>query len=169
MSQERECAKTMKAIIGAKQYDTFVAKVIKVDGATCEVERVIDNKKLDNVRLNVSSTEEQGTVITPKLDSNVLITTIDGYQWFVSQFSEIEKITVDAEDTIIINGGENRGLVKVEKMTEWMQKVYNDLDTLKTSLNTWAVAGNGAPLGLVFNPTTPNPQVSNFENEKIKH
>ncbi|MDR3326905.1 MAG: hypothetical protein LBT04_02035 [Prevotellaceae bacterium] len=169
MSKERECGISIRQIVGERRYDTYLAIVKAVDDATCTVDRLIDEKEFENVRLNVSGTENEGIVITPKIYSTVLITTIDGYEWFVSQYSEIEKITIDSQTDIVINGGENHGLVKVDKMVEWMQKVYNDLNTLKAQLSTFAVTGNGAPLGMVFNPTVPSPQINNFENEKITH
>jgi hypothetical protein len=46
--------------------------------------------------------------------------------------------------------------------------VYNDLSALRTQLATTPVAGQGAPLGLVFNMTTPTPKVEDFANKKIK-
>ena len=37
MSKERDCATKLRAIVGKEPFQTFVAKVTKVDGATCTV------------------------------------------------------------------------------------------------------------------------------------
>ena len=54
-------------------------------------------------------------------------------------------------------------------MVSWMQKVHQDLNTLKMQLSSHPVAGSGAPLGLVFNTQTSYPNKSDFENTKVKH
>lgn len=159
MSNERNCAKAIRGIAGNKKYDTFVAKVTAISGASCTAERVIDEKELVDIRLNVSITEAQGIVITPKIDSLILVTTIDGYEWFASQFSEIDKITINA-GSIELNGGDNGGLVKAEALVSWMTKVKTDLSAISTALNG---------LGVAFTPTTPTAKQSDFENDKITH
>lgn len=75
----------------------------------------------------------------------------------------------DEAELIEFNGGENGGLVKISPTIAWMQKVNSDLQTLKTLLQTSPVAGNGAPLAIVFNPTTTAPEQSDFEDEKVTH
>lgn len=127
MSKERDCATKLRAIVGKEPFQTFVAKVTKVDGATCTVQRLFDDMELEEVRLNCHSTENEGVVIVPETGSMVLITSIDGRYWFVSQCSKVEKITIDATattDGIVFNGGSNHGLVKIEELKR-------NLDTLK--------------------------------------
>ena len=102
MSKERECKQLLRQLTGEKKYDTFVAKVSSVDGATCTVRRVIDGKELQDVRLNVNAAAG-GTVITRKLESAVLVTTIDGYAWFVCLYSEIESISLNVSDRVDLN------------------------------------------------------------------
>jgi hypothetical protein len=108
--------------------------------------------------------------IKPKIDTICLIGILEGKEAlsFLINAEDVELVELKSGN-IIINGGDNKGFVKVEKMTEWMQKVYSDLQTLKTQLSTHPTAGNGVPFGLVFNPTTSRPEASNFENNKITH
>ena len=96
---------------------------MKVDGAKCTVKRLFDDMEIEEVRLNCSTTENEGVVIVPKRDSMVLITSIDGRYWFVSQCSEVEKITIDATDKIVFNGGHNKGLVKIEELTNQLNEL----------------------------------------------
>ncbi len=123
MSKERECAEALRDIVGKEPFATFVAKVTKVDGAKCTVQRLFDDMEIEDVRLNCSTTENEGVVIVPKRDSMVLITSIDGRYWFVSQCSEVEKITIDATDKIVFNGGQNKGLVKIEELTKKLNEL----------------------------------------------
>ena len=123
MSKERECAETLRAIVGKEPFATFVAKVTKVDGAKCTVQRLFDDMEIEEVRLNCSTTENEGVVIVPKQDSMVLITSIDGRYWFVSQCSEVEKITIDATDKIVFNGGKNGGLVEIQELTNQLNEL----------------------------------------------
>ena len=174
MSKERECTMALRELVGNPNHDTFVATVTKVDGAVCTVERITDLKEFTDVRLNVSSTEKQGIVITPKIDSDILVTTINGYDWFVSQYSEIEKITIDAKGTIVINDGKNDGFVLVKKLTDKLNAVENQCNTILSTLQSVSVAlaPSGtflfAPIFSGINPLV-NTQQSEIENDKIKH
>ena len=171
MSKERECARALRGIVGKSPFNTYLATVKEVseNEAVCTVKRVLDDMEIKDVKLNATITNNEGVVIRPKKDSAVLITSIDGANWFVSQYSDIEKITIDANDKIIFNGGNNKGLVKVEPMVNWMKKVYNDLQTLIGLLQNSSVAGNNAPLAITFTPTTPSPAIDDFQNKDITH
>lgn len=148
----------------------FTAKVLSTDGETCCVE--IDGLVVSGVQLRaVVNGEESGILITPKTGSHVTVADLSS-NWtrlVAVGFSEVEKIEVNADDKIVFNGGNNKGLVKVEKMVEWMQKVYNDLQTLTGLLSTQPVEGNGALLGITFTPTTPSPSIDDFQNKEITH
>lgn len=148
----------------------FTAKVLSADGETCCVD--IDGLVVSDVQLRaVVNGEESGILITPKAGSYVTVADLSGdlTRMVVVGFSEVEKIEVNADDKIIFNGGQNKGLVKVEKMVNWMQKVYNDLQTLTVLLSSSPVVGNGAPLGIVFTQTTPSPVIDDFQNKDITH
>ena len=108
--------------------------------------------------------------IKPKPETVCLIGILEGKEalTFLINAEDVELVEVKSEK-IEINGGNLGGMVKVEEMVNWMAKLYGDLQTLKTQLSTHITAGNGAPLGLIFNPSTPNPQVKTFANEKITH
>lgn len=155
---------------GTKGQSLFTAKVLSTDGETCCVDA--DGLVLSDVQLRaVVNGEESGILITPKTGSYVTVADLSGdlTRIVVVGFSEVEKIEVNADDKIIFNGGQNKGLVKVEKMVNWMQKVYNDLQYLTVLLSSSTVAGNGAPLGIVFTQTTPSPIIEDFQNKDITH
>ena len=168
LSEIRESIRNMAAGIGGAHI--FTAKVLSTDGDTCCVD--IDGLVVSDVRLRaVVNGEESGILVTPKTGSYVTVADLSGNltRLVVVGFSEVKKIEVNADDKIIFNGGENHGLVKVEKMVTWMQKVYNDLQTLTGLLSGSPVAGNGDPLAITFTPTTPSPTIDDFQNKDITH
>jgi hypothetical protein len=126
----------------------------------------------------VVNEKEEQLLVEPKAGSYVLVIDLSGEyrDLAIIGYSEVAAIHIKIGDTtgdmdkdgIIFNNGTLNGLVKVGAMVDWMSKLYSDLQTLKTQLSTHLVAGNGAPLALVFNPTVDNPQIANFENSKVK-
>ena len=175
MSKERECAKSLRAIVGKEPFQTYVAKVVSVEGAKCTVLRVFDEMEIKEVRLNCSTTENEGVVIVPKKDSHVLITSIDGLYWFVSQYSAIDKITVDAESKIIFNGGENKGLIQIEKLTQKLNELVDKFNQ-HTHTGTFSGAIGEIPVsGTIEATSIPTPITepffvkSDYEDENITH
>jgi hypothetical protein len=181
MSNEREIRQTIRQIVGTGDYYTFAAQVNSIDGATCKVERVLDGKEFDGVRLNAHITVDSGLVTVPKTNSYVLVTEIDGDKWFVSQFSEIDKITIDIDSEVVINGGENGGLIKIEELQSRLKALESKFNSHVHSGVIIAVAGgSGAPAtGIAGNSGAPtstsnefqvqNSHPYNYENDKIKH
>lgn len=88
-----------------------------------------------------------------------------------------DKVTVDAdkEDGIIINGGNNKGLVKVDKLTGQLNKIENDINELKTVFKSWtpvAQDGGGALKTAASKWIGSQLTLSkneNYEDTKIKH
>lgn len=139
MSVEREIGNMIRTIAQEKKGSVYAAVVKSVKGNSCTVELVSDGRKLQNVSLNLvaENEEENGLLITPCENSQVLIASVNEYNWFVCQYSEIKKVTLIATKEVAINaaekieinagedGGKNGGLVILEK-------VQNNIDTLKT-------------------------------------
>jgi hypothetical protein len=165
-------------IAGVQKGHIFTAQVKSVESETCTV--ALGKASISRVRLRaVVNGKDEKLYIKPKKDSYILAVDLSNGDYrdlAVLTYSEVETInikiaetTIDIDkDGIIFNGGKNNGLVFVEKMVEWMQKVHNDLATLQTQLSTHPTEGQGAALGLVFNPTTTSPTMPDFENTKIK-
>ncbi len=156
---------------------TILAEVKAVDDSkrTCDIDD--DGVIMYGIRLQPITQGSTGITVYPKVGSQVLCSRIeDEDNYMVVHASEIDKIEIKVSDKslvldkdgIVANGG-TIGSVKADKMVEWMTKVYSDLQTLITLLSTSAVAGNGAPLAIVFSPQTPNPQVSDFADDTFKH
>ena len=152
---------------GAKQAQLrfAVCKSVDWDDKTMTAVGVSDDVPYEGVQLGFGYMD-----IKPKKETVCLIGILEGKEAlaFLINAEDVELVEVKS-DTIEINGGQNGGLMNIDSVIAWMQKVYADLQTLKTQLSTHPVAGNGAVLGLVFSPTTSNPTKTDFEDHKIKH
>lgn len=132
-------------------------EIISVDKTemTCEVGFEDDDSVVASL---VCGDKKKGIIQIPKIGSNVIVMFYSPTIAFV--------VIVDEVEEILINGGENGGLVNVEDLKSWMSNVESDLNTLKTLLSTSVVAGNGLALGIVFNPATKSTEI---EDKTIKH
>ena len=156
---------------------TVLAEVKSVDqtARTCDIDD--DGVIMYGVRLQCITNGNTGIVIYPKTGCQVLCARIEESDYYsVVHASEIDKLEIKIQDKsltadsngFVFNGG-SIGSVKADKMVEWMMKVFSDLQTLTTLLFTSAVAGNGSPLAIVFTPKTPQPQLSDFADDALKH
>ncbi len=135
---KHDIAESVRKLAGTGTFDTFVCKVKSVENATCTVVRVLDDLEIPGVRLNCHSTENSGIVVTPKVDSYVLVTSIDGHSHFVSQCSEVEKITINCNTKITINDGKNDGIIKIKELTE---KLNAFVDTFNNHTHSGTFTG----------------------------
>lgn len=159
-----------------KSDELMLAEVVEVDCVerTCTV--LDDGVEYYGVRLQPVVEKDGGLGLFPKVGAFVLIAKIEGGDLYVVTASEYDSITLKIDDIsllldkngIVANNGDN-GLVKINKLIEWMNKVYSDLNNLKATLATHPVAGNGSPLGLKIDFSTPKPIKSDFEDTRFKH
>lgn len=143
-------------------------KDIDVDARTCTCEPVNGDSDILEVRLQSDMNSDKGFVLIPKVNSFVYVGYFNRHSGMVIMTGEIDKIQVDIQNTslvidsqgVVINGGNNKGMVKVDSMTDWMNKVYADMITIQGLLSG---------ISLAFTPQTGVALSSNFENTKVKH
>lgn len=156
----------------------FPATVESVEGVTCTVK--VNNLSISDVKLKPTTDETNETLLlTPAIGSNVMVGSLSGDfdSLFILHsdslgefFLKVGEISFKLDKNgIEINEGKNKGLVKIESLIRWMQKVYSDLQTLKSLLATSPGKPAGTPLGIVFNPSAPNPNINDFEDTKVTH
>lgn len=104
--------------------------------------------------------ENGGVLVVPEVGSEAVV------MWLSEMLAVV--VMVEKAEKIVLRGGENGGMVNVEALKKWMGNVEQDLQTLQRSLSTAPVAGNGAPLGIVFTPKTRSVE-SDIEDELITH
>lgn len=141
--------------------ETEVAKVLSTDGAECTVERVRDGMVISPVRLNAISTADKGIVVTPKTGTYVLVSRLGESGWFMTLCGEVEKITIDAEADIVINGGGYGGLIKIEDLVDELNRLVETFNTHTHPVPNGTSSAPSAPANS-FNKST-------LENTHIKH
>lgn len=174
-------------LAGSAPVQTYLCKVISVDGDKCDCAPVQGGADFLDVRLrSVLDDSTDGLLITPKKDSLVLIGIIenDSAKAFVIQYSDIDKLnfknangmTVDVLPSVIkLNGDQEEGLVKVKDLKTKLNNVEGELNDLKTILTTWVPVANdgGAALKALVTTWASQPivptQQADIENPKVKH
>lgn len=162
--KEKEIKDILKKITNKNSSETFfTAEVKEVKQTSCTV---IEKNSLihEDVWLLAAENDENALIIYPKVKSKVLIADLsEGKRVLLAvlQYSQIEKIE--------LLGNQYGGLLIAEKIVDWMNNVFNDLQTLKNILQMTPIAGNGAPANILFTPQTKMIQLENVTNKKIKH
>lgn len=154
----KEC---LRELAGFAPIETEVAKVLSVGGAACKVSRVRDGMVIDRVRLNAISTADKGIVVTPKTGTYVLISRLGEVNWFVTLCGEVEKISIDAETDIVINGGGYGGLIKIEDLVDELNRL---VQTFNSHTHVVPNGTSNAPSTLASSFST-----STLENTKVRH
>lgn len=160
LSEIRE--KIKRIANGNGSFTCFTAKVTSVDGETCDVE--LEGMKLTDVRLRaVMNGEDSKILVTPKIGSHVLVVDLSGNlsQLAVVGYSEVEKIEINATDKIIFNGGNNKGLIQIEKLTQKLNELV-----IAINAHTHPVSGNAT--GMMVN-TLSTFRSSDYEDTNITH
>lgn len=84
------------------------------------------------------------------------------------------RISIDCEDTIVFNQGNNQGLVKIQELTDKLNNLVNEIETLRNAFNTHTHSGvtSGTSVSGVTNNMVSKPitkfNKSDYENPKIK-
>lgn len=138
------------------------ANVTSVDEnkGICTVETISGNASITLTNVELQTVVSDGILIVPRVDSEVKVIYSKYTTPFICQYSEVEKIylacdtqqmdigdlkvnssttEVNVDSTLDINcneitfnGGSNKGLVKVVELTQQLNKIEADLNSLKT-------------------------------------
>lgn len=111
---------------------------------------------------------KKGIVITPEKGSSVIVSRIgDSDEMFVEMFSDVE--------SIIFDGGDNEGLVKVRELTNKINTLETEVNNLKTIFSAWVpVPSDGGAVLKTAITTWAGSQLqmtnkADIQNDKIKH
>lgn len=163
---ERKIADNIRRLVGPVGYDSVLCKVVKVTGNTCTVTTLLNDVEIDNVRLCADINKPPGVLLTPAKDSIVVVTMLDKMNSYISLFSQV--------DSIVLNGGEQGGLVKVKELTKQLDKLTKRVDGIMHALkNSTPVAQDGGvayKTGIVtaLSSIADKEDFSKIENEFIK-
>lgn len=174
----------LRRISGSGSLSVFEAKVLSVEGRTITVQ--YGDLTLSEVRLRAVENDNQPQLlITPAIGSYVLVLDLSAGKFarcVVIQFSEVDSIsikntniTIDANQ-ITLNGGSNKGLVKIDELVSKLNTLENAVNNLAAAYNshshlvsTTAGAGNTTSIVNTYNDTLTNTTVNDLEDTKITH
>jgi len=185
MDPTAEAVMLMRKLVAPKDV-FFYAEVSEITGDTCSVK--IGDLELTDVRMKATDDgSEDKLVVTPTKGSKVVVGSnggdfrdlfvikVDDPQMILYKHKDIT-IEIDGESgNITINGGDNKGLVKVEDLVNRLNTIEDDINDLKTIFSTWVVApqdGGGALKSAAaqwYASQLQQTQLSDIENEKVKH
>lgn len=141
------------------------------DNRTMEAKGVSDELPYYDVMLGFGYVD-----IKPKTGTMCLIGIIEGHSayTFLINAEEVEEVQVKAEN-IVINDGENSGVVKIEALTDKLNALEKAINGLKTQLKTWTPVPNDGGTALKGAITAwaaqsiTETKVEDIENDKLKH
>lgn len=178
MDRSKEIKEAIKSIVGVPGMMFVMGMVESVGEETCSV-KIADRIVINDVRLNASADGNADNIlIKPTVGSMVLMADLSGGELrslVIVSFSELESMTVKFEGDVVINGGENEGLVKIVELTEKLNAIENDINSLKQVFSSWApiVYDGGASLKAAATSwaaqTLKKTSKEDIENSKIKH
>jgi hypothetical protein len=143
---------------------SIVGEVTDVDESarTVDVQPNDESAELFGVLLQANADQTNGFVNIPSLNSQVVVTFLSKEIAFVSLFTEVDKVLIDA-DEITLNGGTNGGLIVLSKL-------ITKINRLENIINSHVHTGNlGAPTSPQLTPIVPLTLAVDLENTKIKH
>jgi len=118
---------------------------------TCTVTDIVNEIDLFNVRINASLTTKKIAII-PAVNSYVLVGLLNNNKQarYIVAVSEVDKVVVDSNTSIIINGGANGGLCITPKLVEELGKTNDLLQAIVTIISGTPInePGNGSQSAL---------------------
>jgi hypothetical protein len=169
MSKEKEIRELIKKIAGKTGVLFFRASVVKIDGQECTVE--IAGLQIDKVKLCVFNNDEASNyIITPEVNSVVLVADLSQGELrdlAVISCQRASKITYSAD--VVINEGNNGGLVKITELTDKINKLVDAFNNHTHTVSTTGTAAAQTGTAAVIITKASRLNKSDYENEKIKH
>ena len=173
MDNATKIRESIRSIAGKNDVIFPVAKVVSVEGETCTVS--YQGLEFSDVRIaSVVNSNAKNMLIKPKKDSYVLLCDLSN-----GKLRDLAVLSFSEIDTITINGGNLGGLIKIQELTDKLNKFINEVNSLVSTFNshthtTNATVGATVVVGTIYSPATPASNVSSFnksdyEDEKIKH
>ena len=159
----------LKTASGGASASSFEAEVLEIDKVanTCKVKKLSTGLELEGIRLISDTDSKEGnTVFYPVVGSTVVVA-FDT----VSVGGFISKISATSE--IMLNGGENGGLILIEALVDKLNILEQKLNDFIIEYKAHNHAHPIAPTVGLAMPSTlsslPKTAKSELENKNVKH
>lgn len=144
MTAVSKSKKALRQIVGKPEQINIPCKVLKVEGSTCSVKHIRDEYIIEDVRLNASTENNEGIIVTPKVGSYVIISSIDGILYYVSMFSAIDKVDFFCTGDVY---SEIDGKYSIQNKQQSLKSLINELiDAISAITVTTSVGPSGIPI-----------------------
>lgn len=122
------------------QMQLGTVEAVDEQAQTCDV-KIDEGYIIYDVRL--TSVEEAEIVMIPKVGAWCVVAIIDNEEslTYAMGFSAIDKILANVEE-VVINDGDNGGLVNISALIDEIDALKRDLNDLKTAFKSWVVTPN---------------------------
>jgi hypothetical protein len=171
MSEITQYLRTLTRIDKDEIYSVFCeVKEVDKNNNKCKVKPIrCENEKINinEVMLGCKIDDINDFVIYPEVGSIVLINWISKDKAFIALYGDI--------DEIVINRGENGGLINIIDLVEKMNTIEADLNDLKSKITSWVpvVTDGGAALKANLTDWSLNKIIEtkkeDIEDENFKH
>jgi len=157
----RAAIQSMAGTFGQDVVKIVVGKVESVDedASTCDVLIYGTDESLIIPDVNLQVGVCDGLQILPVVGSDILLITSTYNKPYIIGYSDVDKyylqigdsqMTINNDGTMQFNDGSYEGLVKVQELTDKLNNLENDINDLKTILQSVLTTpvnepGNGAP------------------------
>jgi hypothetical protein len=168
MSKEvTDIRQAIQALSGITEltYEGVACKVSDIDLATftCTCTPINGDAEFFDVLLNADA--EKGFTLIPKDGSVVIVQQTSQATAYVSMVSKV--------DQIYLAGDANGGLVKVQVLNAALNNLQTEINTLKIAITAlmagYAPIDGGAALGVFTSLVLPQINISQIENNTVKH
>ncbi|MCD8177984.1 MAG: hypothetical protein LUE98_11390 [Tannerellaceae bacterium] len=182
-----------------KRYPFRLMEVVSVEGDLCRAK--MESFEIPGIRLApIINGSENGVLVTPSKGSIILVADVSNGELrdlVAIAYTEIDSIRVHKGDTTIyadnqsvsvevgesriditdglieMNGGENKGLIKIEELTTQLKNLADVVNNFISSFNSHVhpVTAISSPTGITATPVTDSVSIdqSKYENPKITH
>lgn len=171
MSQQSEIKSLIRSIAnpGASGTSIFEAQVISASETSCTIN--YQGIHHSDVRLVAGMSGSTATIIAkPATGSTVLVADLSA-----GKFRDMVVILTETTDSIVINGGQNGGLINIQDLTDRLNTIERDLNTIKRVFNTWTPSpqDGGAALKTAAaqwsSDTITETTTADIEDQKVLH
>lgn len=187
MSTIKEAIQALTGIKEPSRVALCTVVSVNEQARTCVAATVTGVSGVEIKDVMLMASVDDGCLLIPAVDSNIIVSWSDKVQPFVSMYSELSKVlyivgdnAIEVSDKIKLNGDEFGGLIKIEELVSKINRLESKVDDHITKYNshihtTTATIGSSATPG-VISPTTSTETpigtqttVSDLENETIQH
>lgn len=167
--------------IWAKENELYskqgTVKSVNLTERTCVVTPTDGGSDILDVYLEADqgTSTSKGFFVVPSTGSLVIVTFTSKEEAFVSAWTAIDQVIAKSGEWVF-NDGTNGGLTKLQELTSRLNELENLFTQLKTDFNGWVPSPNDGGAALktklsagYLTKTIPNSQISDFENELVKH